>query len=72
MARFIGTMANGKSSVNKIGYSYGLEAHIRGWNIGVRVVISIGEDGKDIIHVYQTKGSNGDISAKEPLLLVIR
>uniref|UniRef100_A0A6M3LHX6 Uncharacterized protein n=1 Tax=viral metagenome TaxID=1070528 RepID=A0A6M3LHX6_9ZZZZ len=35
----------------------GVEGHIRGWNIGVRVVCTH-ENGKDVIRVYKTGGSN--------------
>jgi hypothetical protein len=36
----------------------GIRAHLCGWNIGVRVELSH-EDGRDVIRVYHTGGSNG-------------
>jgi len=37
----------------------GLEGHLRGWNIGVRVVLEHKEDIGDVIYIYRTSGSNG-------------
>lgn len=37
----------------------GLEAHLRGWEIGVRVVLEYREGVGDVINVYRTSGSNG-------------
>ena len=36
----------------------GISAHVRGWNIGARVEISH-VDGKDVVRVIRTGGSNG-------------
>jgi hypothetical protein len=36
----------------------GLEGHLRGWNIGVRVVLKYKEGIGDVIHIYRTSGSN--------------
>lgn len=36
----------------------GLVAHIRGWNVGVKVDCAIDENGKDVIRVTRTGGSN--------------
>lgn len=36
----------------------GMSAHVRGWNIGVDVRLSH-ENGKDVVRVYKTHGSNG-------------
>ena len=37
----------------------GLEGHLRGWNIGVKVVLEYKEGVGDVVHVYKTSGSNG-------------
>lgn len=37
--------------------STGISAHVRGWDVGVRVIIDHC-DGKDCVRVYATKGSN--------------
>jgi hypothetical protein len=36
----------------------GLQGHLRGWNIGVRVVLEYKEGIGDVIHIYRTGGSN--------------
>lgn len=41
----------------------GLNAHVRGWDIGAYVELSH-EDGRDIVRVYQTGGSNDDKETK--------
>ena len=41
----------------------GIEGHIRGWDVGIKVVGFAGED-KDIFQVYLTGGSNGSLSQK--------
>jgi len=36
----------------------GFQAHIRGWNIGARIILRVDEDGNDSVTIYQTSGSN--------------
>ena len=36
----------------------GINGHIRGWSVGVRVQVR-DEDGEDVAYVYLTSGSNG-------------
>lgn len=36
----------------------GMSAHVRGWNVGVDVRLSH-VNGKDVVQVYRTSGSNG-------------
>ena len=42
----------------------GIDGHIRGWNIGVRVFGHVDENGKDVFTIYKTSGSNGCKSDK--------
>lgn len=50
----------GKSEATKSGTKKtGMVAHVRGWDIGARVVIEH-VDGKDMVRVYKTHGTNGD------------
>ena len=46
----------------------GFRAHIRGWNVGIEVVLQATEDGtgpdQDTITVYLTGGSNGHGSSR--------
>jgi len=37
----------------------GMSAHVRGWNVGVDVRLSH-VNGKDVVQVYKTSGSNGN------------
>ena len=43
------------------GSSTSLTAHIRGWDIGVEIVVFVNEDGEDEIVVRPTGGSNKPI-----------
>ena len=47
---------NGTAGI--MGNPSGMWCHIRGWNIGVRVVI-FHQNGKDIVKIFRTDGSNG-------------
>lgn len=62
MAHFYGNMQGNRGGVTRGGSKdSGMCAHVRGWNIGVRVSVSQ-LDGKDVVHVYRTGGSNGATS----------
>ena len=36
----------------------GMPAHVRGWNVGVKVYIAVDDHGDDHVFVYKTGGSN--------------
>lgn len=69
MARFYGTMGGGRGTTSRTGTTNsGLEAHVRGWDVGVMVsaraahpgrYAGVGSDDYDVIDVYITGGSNG-------------
>ena len=61
MAHFYGSMQGNKGEVTRCGTKKsGMTAHIRGWNIGVKVNIRHDkETGKDNYTIYETGGSNG-------------
>ena len=61
MAQFYGEIkGQARTSATRRGSkASGLEGHLRGWNIGVRVVLEYKEGIGDIIHIYRTSGSNG-------------
>ncbi len=69
MSRFYGDIKGNRGEATRMGTtSSGMEGHIRGWNIGYRVVChSRDTPGKQIDEcvVYETKGSNGYGSSKE-------
>ena len=64
MARFYATIQGNRGEASRMGTKdSGISGHIRGWNIGASVYMSVGLDGKDICTVYITSGSSG--SGKE-------
>ena len=59
MGHFYGEIQGNRGEATRMGTkSSGFVAHIRGWNVGCRVVCDVDEDGYDVIDVYKTKGSN--------------
>jgi len=63
MAHFYGNIdGSANSSATRCGTKEsGLNAHIRGWNIGVQVRL-VHVDGQDIIEVFETNGSNDPLA----------
>lgn len=64
MARFYGQIQGNRGEASRMGTAKsGFDAHIRGWNVGVRIECLASDDGvdgsQDVIKVYQTSGSNG-------------
>jgi hypothetical protein len=61
MAQYYANIQGNRGEATRMGTkSSGLHAHVRGWNIGVRVSVSWDEvNKKDIVTIYQTSGSNG-------------
>ena len=60
MAQFYGSIQGNKGVATRMGTkSSGLEAHIRGWNKGIRVKMRVNDKGEDEAVVYLTAGSNG-------------
>lgn len=60
MAHFFGSMMGNRGEVTRCGSKLsGLTAHIRSWDVGVRVEIFVNSKGEDTIRLYQTEGSNG-------------
>jgi hypothetical protein len=60
MSHFYGEMfGSAKNPATMRGHkTTGLEAHLRGWNIGVKVILQ-NNNGVDEIYLYKTGGSNG-------------
>lgn len=68
MSRFYGTI---QGSARTIGGrrgtpASGIDAHVRGWDIGARVRCFVGPDGNDRVSVTITRGSNAE-GAERPL-----
>jgi len=58
MSHFYGNMQGARGETTRCGTkTSGMWAHIRGWDVGCSVQL-VHENGKDIVHVYKTGGSN--------------
>lgn len=61
MAHFYGDMKGNRKEVTRCGSkSSGIDAHIRGWNIGVSINMYVDSEGRDTIDIYKTSGSNSN------------
>ena len=59
MAQFYGEIQGNRGVATRMGSKdSGFYAHIRGWNVGVRVQL-YHENGVDYVEVYETGGSTG-------------
>jgi hypothetical protein len=64
MAQFYAEIQGNRGEATRMGSKdSGISGHIRGWNIGARVVCTH-EDGRDVVRVFKTSGSNGHGSSK--------
>jgi hypothetical protein len=61
MSHFYADIQGSRGEATRCGTkSSGMSGHIRGWNVGVRVIIDYDENlGEDVVAVYATGGSNG-------------
>ena len=60
MARFYGSMQGNRGEATRMGSANsGFSAHIRGWNVGCEVEMSVDDEGRDVCSVYRTEGSDG-------------
>lgn len=64
MARFyVSAHGSAKTEATRMGTTAsGIGAHVRGWDVGVKVVGS-DKDGEDLFDVWMTSGSNGHTSS---------
>lgn len=57
MSHFYGSMIGSRGEVTRCGTpNSGIQAHLRGWNLGVKVSVQR-EEGKDVVHLSLTNGS---------------
>jgi hypothetical protein len=67
MARFIGRLQGARGAASRLGSSgSGVVASAGGWEIGGRVHVWVGENGKDQVSFWLTAGSN----ARKPDVLL--
>jgi len=58
MSQFYGDLQGNRGMTTRIGSKdSGIGGHIRGWNVGIRVV-GVYEDDEDKFYVYATSGSH--------------
>lgn len=81
MAHFIGRLQGRRGSTSRLGdKKNGIHATLNGWNFGLYVELSHEEEpdydnrhrgsGRDVVRIYQTKGSNGE--GEKALVLTLR
>ena len=59
MAHFYADVQGNRGQATRCGSKEsGIRGHIRGWNVGCRVVC-YATDTEDVVEVYRTEGSNG-------------
>lgn len=60
MSRFYASIQGSRGEATRQGgKESGIQGHLRGWNLGVRVYVDVGLNGKDQVSIYLTSGSNG-------------
>lgn len=65
MARFYAQIHGSRGEATRLDTaSSGLQGHIRGWDIGAKVIIHVNAKGEDCVEVYLTSGSNGHHASK--------
>ena len=65
MAQFYASIRGNRGEATRLGTkSSGMQAHIRGWNLGVQVNCFTNSAGEDCFSVALTKGSNGNGAVK--------
>lgn len=58
MSRFYASIQGSRGEATRQGTpSSGIEGHIRGWDLGIRVICHVDVDGEDICRVFLTSGS---------------
>lgn len=59
MSRFYASIQGARGEATRQGHANtGITGHIRGWNIGARVDMSVDEAGNDVVRVFKTGGSS--------------
>ena len=65
MSHFYGNLKGGRGGVSRGGTkNSGIDCHVRGWNLGVKVYGYVDDKGNDCFKVYRTSGSNDHKSSR--------
>jgi len=66
MSRFYASIKGNRGIATRQGSKgSGIEGHIRGWDIGARVICYVDDNGNDAIRITLTGGSNRPSSIKD-------
>jgi hypothetical protein len=66
MAHFYGNLQGSRGEATRMGTkNSGIEAHVRGWGVGIYVSCFVDTDGTDVCVARQTGGSNNPSGIKE-------
>ena len=58
MSRFYASIEGNRGVATRQGTpSSGIEGHIRGWSVGIKVYCYVDDDGRDVCRCYATGGS---------------
>ena len=66
MSHFYSEVESKNTTHSKCGTKSGMSAHLRGWNVGVRIELRHNpENNKDYITIHRTGGSNNGYAQEE-------
>jgi len=59
MAQFYGSLQGNRGTATRMGTkNSGIEAHVRGWHTGIKIVCYVDEKGNDVCEAHETGGSS--------------
>jgi hypothetical protein len=65
MSRFYANIEGNRGGATRQGtLASGIYSHTRGWDVGCRVSMHVGDNGEDVCDIYLTAGSNGNSSGR--------
>ena len=65
MSHFYANIKGSRGEATRCGTkTSGMEGHIRGWDLGAKVIMSHDEHGQDLCTVFITGGSNGESESR--------
>ena len=62
MARFYASIQGNRGEATRMGTrNSGITGHVRGWSVGARVECTVNTAGEDVVEIWLTSGSDGDL-----------
>ena len=72
MSRFYANIVGNRGQATRQGTKdSGIEGHVRGWDSGAKVYCEANSKDQDVVEVYLTRGSNGQGSSPNGLVVRI-